>query len=208
MFSGIVSPGTVTGREDDGAAHRLSIGAVALEGLVELGESVAVNGVCLTVAAHHDGRMTVDLMPETLRRSNLGQLVNGARVNVERSLRVGDRIGGHFVQGHIDGVAEVVGVRLEDEARVVHFRLGDTGLARYIVDKGFVSVDGISLTVVQALADGFSVSLVKTTLDLTTLGQARVGYVANIEVDLFARYLVDRPSAPNLAEVLATPTGT
>lgn len=205
MFSGIVSPGTVIGLEGESGAHRFTIAAPALEAPIELGESVAVNGVCLTVAAHHDDQMTVDLMPETLRRSNLGQLASGARVNVERSLRLGDRIGGHFVQGHVDGVAEVVSIRAEEEARVVYFRLADADLARYIVEKGFVAVDGVSLTVVEALADGFSVSLVKTTLALTTLGQAQPGYAANVEIDLFARYLVDRPPAPSLAEVLAAP---
>lgn len=205
MFAGIVSQGSVVERRPDGGASRLVVAAPVLAEDLALGESVAVNGVCLTVAAR-DGsagdRMIVDLMPETLRRSNLDRLDPGARVNVERSLRVGDRIGGHFVQGHVDGVAEVVEVRPEGEARMMYFRLASSDLARYVVEKGFVAVDGVSLTVVDALADGFSVSLVQTTLDLTTLGQASPGYLANVEIDLFARYLVDRLPPSSLAEAL------
>lgn len=203
MFSGIVSLGTVVEQHREGEAHQLAVTAPVLGDDLALGESVAINGVCLTVARREGERMTVDMMPETVRRSNLDGLQPGARVNVERSLRVGDRIGGHFVQGHVDGVAEVVTVRPEEEARVVYFRLANSDLARYVVEKGFVAVDGVSLTVVDALADGFSVSLVKTTLELTTLGLASPGYVANVEIDLFARYLVDRLPASSLADVLA-----
>ncbi len=204
MFTGIVSPGRVIGPEGtDGG--RLTVAQPALDSAIELGESVAVNGVCLTVADHHHDEVSVDLMPESLRRSNLGRLTGGALVNIERSLRLGDRIGGHFIQGHVDGVVEVVSIRPEADARVVYFRLADASLGRYIVEKGFVAVDGVSLTVVDALIDGFSVSLVQTTLALTTLGQARPGYAANVEIDLFARYLVDRPPVRSLADALSAP---
>ncbi len=194
MFSGIVEAlGTVVGFELRGEGARLAVEAAELLAAVADGESVAVNGACLTVAGRPaPGQVVFDLMPETLRRSNLGLLAPGSVVNLERSLRFGDRVGGHFVQGHLDGVAEVVSVVPEDEARLVRFRLREPRLARYIVEKGFITVDGVSLTVVEPAADGFTVSLVRTTLERTTLGRAAAGAIVNIEVDLFARYLVDR----------------
>lgn len=194
MFSGIVEAlGTVVGVEARGEGARLIVEAAELLADVSDGESVAVNGACLTVAGRPaPGQVTFDLMPETIRRSNLGLLGSGSQVNLERSLRYGDRVGGHFVQGHLDGVAEVVAVVPEDEARLVRFRLLDPRLARYIVEKGFVTVDGVSLTVVEPAPDGFTVSLVRTTLERTTLGRAAPGTIVNIEVDLVARYLVDR----------------
>ena len=194
MFSGIVETlGTVVGVEPRGTGARLTVEAAELLADASDGESVAVNGACLTVAGRPaPGQVTFDLMPETLRRSNLGLLCSGSHVNLERSLRYGDRVGGHFVQGHLDGVAEVVSVVPEDEARLVRLRLREPRLARYIVEKGFVTVDGVSLTVVEPDTDGFTVSLVRTTLERTTLGRAAPGAIVNIEVDLFARYLVDR----------------
>ena len=197
MFSGIVETlGTVVGVEPRGEGARLTVEALELLADVSDGESVAVNGACLTVAGQPaPGQVTFDLMPETLRRSNLGLLSSGSLVNLERSLRYGDRVGGHFVQGHLDGVAEVISVIPEDEARLVRFRLRDPRLARYIVEKGFITVDGVSLTVVEPATGGFTVSLVRTTLERTTLGRAAPGTTVNIEVDLFARYLVDRREA-------------
>lgn len=194
MFSGIVETlGTVVDVEPRGEGARLTVEAAELLAEARDGESVAVNGACLTVAGRPTpGQATFDLMPETLRRSNLGLLGPGSPVNLERSLRYGDRVGGHFVQGHLDGVAEVVSVVPEGEARLVRFRLREPRLARYIVEKGFVTVDGVSLTVVEPAPDGFTVSLVRTTLERTTLGRAAPGAIVNIEVDLFARYLVDR----------------
>ncbi len=194
MFSGIVEAlGSVVALERRGEGARLTVAAGQLFADAVDGESIAVNGACLTVAERPaPGRVTFDLMPETVRRSNLGGLARGSAVNLERSLRFGDRVGGHFVQGHLDGVAEVVSVTPEDEARIVRFRLRDPRLGRYIVEKGFVTVDGVSLTVVEPVADGFTVSLVRTTLECTTLGRAAPGTLVNIEVDLFARYLLDR----------------
>ena len=194
MFSGIVEGlGTVSTIERRGAGARLTVEADGLLADAIDGESIAVNGACLTVAERPaPGSVTFDLMPETLRRSNLGRLEVGSAVNLERSLRYGDRVGGHFVQGHLDGVAEVVAVESEDEARMVSFRLCDPRFARYVVEKGFIALDGVSLTVVDTTPDGFIVSLVLTTLERTTLGRARPGTIVNLEVDLFARYLVDR----------------
>ncbi len=194
MFSGIVEGlGTVSTIEQRGAGARLTVEADGLLADAIDGESIAVNGACLTVAERPaPGSVTFDLMPETLRRSNLGLLEVGSAVNLERSLRYGDRVGGHFVQGHLDGVAEVVAVDAEDEARMVGFRLHDPRFARYVVEKGFIALDGVSLTVVDTTPPGFTVSLVATTLERTTLGRARPGTIVNLEVDLFARYLVDR----------------
>ncbi len=208
MFSGIVETlGTVVGVEPRGKGARLTVEAAELLADASDGESVAVNGACLTVAGRPaPGQVTFDLMPETLRRSNLGLLAPGSVVNLERSLRFGDRVGGHFVQGHLDGVAEVVSVVPEDEARLVRFRLRDPRLARYIVEKGFVTVDGVSLTVVEPDTDGFTVSLVRTTLESTTLGRAAPGSIVNIEVDLFARYLVDRREAGPAGQAAALET--
>lgn len=208
MFSGIVETlGTVVGVEPRGKGARLTVEAAELLADASDGESVAVNGACLTVAGRPaPGQVTFDLMPETLRRSNLGLLAPGSVVNLERSLRFGDRVGGHFVQGHLDGVAEVVSVVPEDEARLVRFRLREPRLARYIVEKGFVTVDGVSLTVVEPDTDGFTVSLVRTTLESTTLGRAAPGSIVNIEVDLFARYLVDRREAGPAGQAAALET--
>ena len=209
MFSGIVAGmGRVVALTSLEPGTRLVVSAPGLlDGVVD-GESVAVNGVCLTAAGRPaTDELAFDLMPETLRRSNLGGLVAGAQVNLERSLRFGDRIGGHLVQGHVDGIAEVVSVTPEGDARLVRFRLREKRLARAIVEKGFVTVDGVSLTVVRSLPDGFVVSLVRTTLDVTILGRAQPGAIVNIEVDLFARHLLDGAPAPRALAASAEPAG-
>lgn len=199
MFTGIVQGvGRVVAREEAEGWTRLVVEEPAVLTSLDHGESIAVMGACLTVTGDpEDGRVTFDLMPETLRRSTLGELVAGSPVNLERSLRVGDRIGGHFVQGHLDGTAEVVRIDIEGGAWVVRFRLDPPRLGRYVVEKGFIAVAGVSLTVVDARDGEFSVSLVRTTLEDTTLGNLRVGDRVNVEVDLFARYLVDRTADPS-----------
>ncbi len=194
MFSGIVEViASVRSLLHVGPAVRLTVSGLPAAEEVVLGESIAVNGVCLTVAGQgDDGDVTFDLMPETLHRTNLGSLEPGSVVNLERSLRFGDRVGGHFVQGHVDGTAEVVSVEPEGDALLVRFRLHQPRLAAYLVEKGFVAVDGVSLTVVETRHETFLVSLVRTTIERTLLGSLRTGAVVNIEVDVFARYLVDR----------------
>lgn len=194
MFSGIVQGvGRVVSHGVHDGWTRLVVEAPEVLNGVGHGESVAVSGACLTVAEQPaPGQVIFDLMPETLRRSTLGDLSEGSPVNLERSIRVGDPIGGHFVQGHLDGVATVIGIRPEGEASVIQFRLEAPRLGRYVVEKGFIAVAGVSLTVVDAHEDTFSVSLVRVTLEETTLGLLRVGGRVNVEVDLFARYLVDR----------------
>ncbi|MGN9812950.1 riboflavin synthase [Micromonospora sp. BQ11] len=152
------------------------------------GESIAVNGVCLTVVDAADGVFTADVMGETLRRSALGALHAGDPVNLERAAALGSRLGGHIVQGHVDGVGEVVGREPAAQWETVRFRL-PAALARYVVEKGSVTVDGVSLTVAEVGPDWFAVGLIPTTLKLTTLGARRVGDPVNLEVDVLAKYV-------------------
>jgi riboflavin synthase len=192
MFTGIVAElGEVAGVEHHGGAARLTIRG-STEG-VALGESIAVNGVCLTVAGILDGTFTADVMGETLSRSGLGALTPGAPVNLERSVRLADRIGGHLVQGHVDATATIISRTPAEHWDQV--RIGLPGrIARYVVEKGSIAVDGISLTV-SALsppgsADGwFEVCLIPETLKRTTLGSRKPGEIVNLEVDMIAKYV-------------------
>jgi len=190
VFTGLVQDlGTVASidQTDDGA--RVSV-ATTLTGDLDPGDSIAVNGVCLTATAIADGRFTADVMAETLRRSSLGALDPGATVNLELPLRAADRIGGHIVQGHVDGLGTVTGVREDGFARVVTIAT-EPGLLRYVVQKGSIAIDGISLTVAALEPDGasFSVSLIPETLGRTTLGTATPGTGVNLEVDVLAKYV-------------------
>jgi riboflavin synthase len=152
------------------------------------GDSVAVNGVCLTATALEGGTFRADVMHETLRRSSLERLAEGARVNLELPLRAADRLGGHFVQGHVDGVGSVRSVRAEGFARVVEIE-APPELLRYVVEKGSIAVDGVSLTVAALGDDWFAVSLIPETLDRTVLGTASPGVPVNLEVDVLAKYV-------------------
>ncbi|WP_347348967.1 riboflavin synthase [Nigerium sp.] len=158
------------------------------------GASIAVNGVCLTVVDHDDESFSVDVMAETLRRSSLGALRPGSRVNLERAMAASGRLGGHIVQGHVDATGEIVAREPGDHWEVVTIALPDA-VARYVVEKGSIAVDGISLTVASVAPGRFTVSLIPTTLALTTLGSARVGDPVNLEVDVLAKY-VERLLAP------------
>jgi riboflavin synthase len=149
---------------------------------------VAVNGVCLTATAIADGQFSADVMHESLRRSSLGEVVSGSPVNLELPLRASDRLGGHVVQGHVDGVAMVRSVVEDGFSRVVTFD-APTDLLRYVVEKGSIAVDGVSLTVSAIDSDSFSVSLIPETLERTTLGTAEVGRPVNLEVDVLAKYV-------------------
>jgi riboflavin synthase len=161
---------------------------------LSIGSSLAVSGVCLTITAEDDSGCTVELSAETLERTTLGQLGAGARVNLEPALRMGDPLGGHWVQGHVDGVAVVVGRRDLGEQWVLTFR-PPPGQERYVVEKGSVTLDGVSLTVAQLSADEFAVALIPHTLEVTTLGEREVGDRVNFEADILAKY-VERLSAP------------
>jgi riboflavin synthase len=192
MFTGIVAElGEVAGVEYHGDAARLTVRA-STEG-VALGESIAVNGVCLTVTGILDGTFTADVMGETLSRSTLGTLTARAPVNLERSARLADRIGGHLVQGHVDATATIISRAPAEHWDQVRISLPGT-IARYVVEKGSIAVDGISLTV-SALSppgpkDGwFEVCLIPETLKRTTLGTRKPGEAVNLEVDVIAKYV-------------------
>ena len=189
MFTGIVEElGEITAVENLGDASRFRLrGPVVTEG-ARHGDSIAVNGVCLTVVEHEGDEFTADVMAETLRRSSLGALAVGSRVNLERPVAVGARLGGHIVQGHVDGTGTVLEREPSEHWELVTVSL-PAGLARYVVEKGSITVDGISLTVVDAGSDRFTVSLIPTTLALTTLGLKQPGDPVNLEVDIVAKYV-------------------
>ena len=189
MFTGIVEElGEVVALEHDGDSARLTVrGPLVVSDAVH-GASIAVNGVCLTVVDVKDDAFTVDVMKETLDRSSLSALAAGSPVNLERPVRPADRLGGHIVQGHVDGVGAIVSREPGERWEVVTVGL-PADLARYVVDKGSITVDGISLTVVEARADTFTVALIPTTLELTTLGRKEPGDAVNLEVDVVAKYV-------------------
>ncbi|MGH3378456.1 MAG: riboflavin synthase [Actinoallomurus sp.] len=189
MFTGIVEElGEIVALERDGDSARLTVrGPLVVSDAVH-GASIAVNGVCLTVVDVKDDAFTVDVMKETLDRSALAALEAGSPVNLERPVRVADRLGGHIVQGHVDGVGWIVSREPGDRWDVVTVGL-PAGLARYVVDKGSITVDGISLTVVEARDDAFTIALIPTTLELTTLGRKQAGDPVNLEVDVVAKYV-------------------
>ncbi|WP_086695916.1 riboflavin synthase [Streptomyces recifensis] len=189
MFTGIVEElGEVTAVENLGDASRFRLrGPVVTEG-ARHGDSIAVNGVCLTVVDHEDDEFTADVMAETLKRSSLGALAVGSRVNLERPTAVGARLGGHIVQGHVDGSGAVLARTPSEHWEIVKISL-PASLSRYVVEKGSITVDGISLTVVEAGSDHFTVSLIPTTLALTTLGHKQPGDPVNLEVDIIAKYV-------------------
>nr|WP_240955297.1 riboflavin synthase [Streptomyces thermoviolaceus] len=180
--------GEVTAVEDLGDAARFRLrGPVVTQG-ARHGDSIAVNGVCLTVVDHEGDEFTADVMAETLKRSSLGVLTVGSRVNLERPTAVGARLGGHIVQGHVDGTGTILERTPSEHWEVVRISL-PAHLARYVVQKGSITVDGISLTVVEAGEDFFTVSLIPTTLALTTLGLKQPGDPVNLEVDVVAKYV-------------------
>ncbi|GLY82795.1 riboflavin synthase [Actinoallomurus iriomotensis] len=189
MFTGIVEElGEIVALEREGDSARLTVrGPLVVSDAVH-GASIAVNGVCLTVTDVKDDAFTVDVMKETLDRSSLAALAPGSPVNLERPVRPSDRLGGHIVQGHVDGVGEIVSREPGDRWEVVTIGL-PADLARYVVEKGSITVDGISLTVVEARDDAFTVALIPTTLELTTLGRKGPGDPVNLEVDVVAKYV-------------------
>jgi riboflavin synthase len=183
VFTGLIKSTGRVAALDDG---RLRVEAAGL-GLGQ-GDSIAVDGVCLTAAAVEDGGFEADVMAETLRRSTLGSLEAGDRVNLEPPLRAGDPLGGHVVQGHVDDTGTVDSVTREGFARVVRIAAAPE-LLRYVVEKGSIAVDGVSLTVAEVDGEGFSVALIPETLERTTLGAAAPGSAVNLEVDVLAKYV-------------------
>jgi riboflavin synthase len=189
MFTGIVEElGEVLAIEQLDRAARLRLRGPLVTSDAEHGASIAVNGVCLTVVSHGDGEFTVDVMQETLLRSALGGLAPGAPVNLERAVTMATRLGGHIVQGHVDGVGTVLRRDPAEHWDVVEIE-APTDLLRYVVEKGSITVDGVSLTVAGVGDRSFTVSLIPTTLELTTLGRRRPGDAVNLEVDVLAKYV-------------------
>ena len=189
MFTGIVEElGEIVGLDDLADAARLTVRGPEVTSDVANGDSIAVNGVCLTVTSSAAGTFTADVMRETLTRSSLGALAPGSPVNLERSVRLADRLGGPLVQGHVDGVGEVMSRRPGEHWDVVRITL-PPGLDRYVVEKGSIAVDGISLTVTAVTGDWFEVSLIPETLKRTTMGQKQPGETVNLEVDVIAKYV-------------------
>jgi riboflavin synthase len=188
MFTGLVADlGTVEALERTSDGVRLAV-ATGLAAELAEGDSVAVNGVCLTAVAVRAGAFAADVMHETLRRSSLAEVEPGSRVNLELPLRASDRLGGHVVQGHVDGVGSVRDVREDGFAHVVTVA-APPALLRYVVEKGSIAVDGVSLTVAAIEEDAFAVSLIPETLERTNLGAAQPGQPVNLEVDVLAKYV-------------------
>jgi riboflavin synthase len=188
MFTGIVEElGTVKSVMTSRQSAKLSINADITLQNVKLGDSIAVNGVCLTVTEHGRNWFSADVMPETMNRTALGDLTNGRKVNLERALRLSDRLGGHIVSGHIDGVGIIQSKQPLDNAILITLQI-DSRLLRYVVNKGSVALDGISLTVVDCGKDWLSVSIIPHTLSATTLHFKSVGDKVNIETDMMAKY--------------------
>jgi riboflavin synthase len=191
MFTGIVEgTGTVAAlaAAADGSGARLAVDAPWLAGQLTVGESVAVNGCCLTVAEPTPAGFAADLVAETLRRTALGGVEAGDRVNLERPLPLGGRLGGHLVQGHVDGVATVLNRTAVGEGEEVRIEL-PADLERYVVEKGSIAVDGVSLTVAATGPGWFAVALVPHTLEVTTLGERHPGDPVQLEVDMVAKYI-------------------
>ncbi|MEV0261322.1 riboflavin synthase [Streptomyces sp. NPDC050617] len=189
MFTGIVEElGEVTAVEELGDASRFSLRGPAVTEGARHGDSIAVNGVCLTVVARGDGEFTADVMAETLKRSSLADLAVGSRVNLERPMELGGRLGGHLVQGHVDGTGTITHREHSENWDTVRISL-PADLTRYVVEKGSITVDGVSLTVVDAGPDYFTISLIPTTLAMTTLGIKQPGDRVNLEVDVIAKYV-------------------
>ena len=185
MFTGII--------EEVGSVHsigggRLTVRAAKVLQDVQLGDSIAVNGVCLTVTRFDSGSFDADVMPETIRRTSLAELKKGSPVNLERALTLQSRLGGHIVSGHIDGTGEIV--KFADEGNAILMTVSaDSSLLRYIVEKGSVALDGISLTVAQVTDSDFTVSLIPHTREVTNLGSKKVGSPINIETDVLGKYV-------------------
>jgi riboflavin synthase len=193
MFTGIIEE---VGSIVSVTAGNLTVGAKQTLTDLQLGGSIAVNGICLTVTSFNQRSFSVDVMPETLKRTNLGLLHAGDRVNLERPLKLNGEIGGHLVQGHIDDTGRVVQVTKEDEATLMRFQ-AEHEIMQYIVPKGFIAVDGISLTVTTKEADSFIVSIVGYTREHTILADRKPGDIVNLEVDIIGKYVAELQKKPS-----------
>jgi riboflavin synthase len=189
LFTGLIEcKGKVVRLSGGGVGKELVISLPAIASEVKVGESIAADGACLTVTGISGERVSFDVSPETLERTTLGSLRGGARVNVERPLKLGDRVGGHMVQGHVDGVGTIARIEASSGQHTFRFNL-PVELAGMLIEKGSVAVDGISLTVVDVGGDWFSVAVIPHTLEVTTLGEKRVGEKVNIETDMIGKWV-------------------
>ena len=189
MFTGIVEEiGELSSITKSSKGARITIKAKKVLEDVKLGDSICTNGVCLTVTDFDKEKFSVDVMAETMRRSNLGSLSKGSRVNLERALRACDRLGGHIVSGHIDGVGEIESYTKEDNAVWISVKVPDS-LLKYIVEKGSIAIDGVSLTVAYVDHERFKVSIIPHTKDATTLLKKNIGEMVNLECDIVGKYI-------------------
>ena len=194
MFTGIVEE---VGRIKSVEPKHLTITASKVMSDLKVSDSINVNGTCLTVTSRDDAGFSVDVVPETLRRTNLGSLKEGSPVNLERPLAVSDRFGGHIVQGHVDGTATVESITDDSEALLVKFQ-APPPIMRYVVEKGFITVDGTSLTVVNCGIDSFTVTIIPFTRDNTVFADRKVGDTVNIETDIIAKYVERLSTGPRV----------
>jgi len=185
LFTGIIEEVGTVGELGD---NKLTIRAAKVMEAQKMGDSIAVNGTCLTVVAHDSTTFTVDLSPETLSRTSLGSLEQNHKVNLERPLAVSDRLGGHIVQGHVDATGRITSSRTEGNSQILRVRFPER-MRPYIVEKGFIAVDGISLTVVQKGTSTFTLSVIPFTLENTNLQEKGVGGRVNLEIDIIAKYV-------------------
>jgi riboflavin synthase len=185
MFTGMVEERGVVRSV---TPHRLVVGCQTVAEDSHVDSSVAVNGVCLTVVDNHDGNLSFDVTPETLERSSLGGLGEGGPVNLERPVTLATRLGGHLVQGHVDGVGRIERIEPNEAGAMLVVR-ADRDIMRYVIEKGSITVDGVSLTIASRDPGMFSVALIPHTLDVTTLGTAKVGDPVNLEADVIAKYV-------------------
>jgi riboflavin synthase len=189
LFTGIVEEvGIIRSIDHPSDGVRVWVDAVRVREDLGLGDSVSVDGTCLTIISLDNAGFAVGLAPETLRRTTLGSIRPGARVNLEGAVRVGERLGGHYVQGHVDGTATIVDMRVDGDSCVLTFE-APAALMPYIVEKGFVAIDGVSLTVTERLSTRFAVALVAYTRLHVTLGEKSIGSRVNVEVDIIAKYV-------------------
>jgi len=204
MFTGIIEElGTVNYIERGPHSAQISIKAAKVLEDVKLGDSIAINGVCLTVVEFAHDYFKADIMAETLEKTNLKELGKGSRVNLERALRLQDRMGGHVVQGHVDGVGIIVEEKQLDIARIIRIKAPQE-ILDFTVPKGSIAIDGISLTVVDVLTDSFTVSLIPHTAHLTTLGFKKKGDSVNLETDIIGRYIYKflHPAKPSRKNII------
>ncbi|GJM80030.1 riboflavin synthase subunit alpha [Paenibacillus sp. HMSSN-139] len=190
MFTGLVEEiGTLKSISRKGEAMFLGISAKVVTEGIKLGDSISVNGVCLTATSFDTSSFTVDVMPQTYRNTNLKDLKPGSRVNLERAMSANGRFGGHIVQGHVDGIGTIVGTSQDQNAVVFEIRPGKPSLFKYIIPKGSIAVDGISLTVVEAEGGTFTISIIPHTLAETVLAFKRAGDTVNLECDVLGKYV-------------------